>query len=576
MQSTCSHCQTTFDVTDDDMQFYDELSPVFDGKKCSLPAPTQCPDCRQQRRLAHNNEMNLSPGQCGLCERRTLTSYPEHTGKPYYCRECWNSDKWDPCDYGKEFDFNRPFFEQVKELKLSIPSMALNIQGEIQNSDYIHLAGSCKNSYLLSHADFCDECMYGYGFKKNIGCVDGFYNLHCEWCYDCIYIHKCYGLKGCQDCINCASSAFLKDCIGCQDCFCCIGLRDKKFCFENEQLSKEDYQKKMSEIDLGSYAQYQEWKNKRLEMQKTSIVKEFQGHNLQECSGNYLQNCKETKNSFDCEDVESGKFCYQIVLAAKNVYDIYQYGTNLQQSMECAICGENSYHLLFCIDCHMSCSDLYYCWYMDRCKDCFGCCDMHDKKFCILNKQYTEEEYNELVPKIIEHMKTTPYQSPDDSGTGQTGEYGEFFPMDISIFGYNKTTAQLYYPLTEEETTAKGLKWDTAKDEATTATKSISADQLPDNISETPDDILDWAIECEVTKKPYKIQKKELEFYRAQSLPIPHRCREERHYDRFILRNPRKLWERQCSKCNTEIHTTYAPDRPETVYCEQCFQAEVY
>ena len=30
----------------------------------------------------------------------------------------------------------------------------------------------------------------------------------------------------------------------------------------------------------------------------------------------------------------------------------------------------------------------------------------------------------------------------------------------------------------------------------------------------TPDDIINWAIECEVTKKPYRIIKQELDFYR--------------------------------------------------------------
>jgi hypothetical protein len=29
---------------------------------------------------------------------------------------------------------------------------------------------------------------------------------------------------------------------------------------------------------------------------------------------------------------------------------------------------------------------------------------LHDKSYCILNKQYTKEEYEELVPKIIEKM----------------------------------------------------------------------------------------------------------------------------------------------------------------------------
>lgn len=498
-----------------------------------------------------------------MCKKRTLTEYPAHSGKSYYCRECWNSDKWDPRDYGRDVDFSRSIFEQIKELKMSIPAMALNIQGENQNSDYIHLAGSCKNSYLLSHADFCENCMYGYGFKKNLSCVDGFYNLHCELCYDSIYVHKCYGLKCCQDCINCSTSAFLKDCIGCQDCFMCTGLRNKQYYFKNQELSKERYQAKMQEIDLGKYSVYQKLKEEWKELCKQMTVKEFQGHNLQNCSGNYLQNCKETHCSYDCEDVEGGKFCYQTVLAAKRVYDIYQYGTNLQESLECSICGENSYHLLFCIDCHMSCADLYYCWYMDRCKSCFACCDMHDQKFCILNKQYTEEEYNALVPKIIEHMKST-------------GEWGEFFPTSIAIHGYNKTSAQLYYPLTKESAESQGIKWDEYEEHKNGVDSVIPADKLPDNIDDIPDDILNWGLVCEETGRHYRITTKELEYYREQRLPVPHRCREQRHYDRFALRNPRKLFDRKCAECKKAIKTTYEEDRSEKVLCEECFAKSVY
>ena len=562
MSSICTHCSARFEVTDDDLAFYVSVSPIFNGQTYDIPAPTHCPDCRQQRRLSQHNEMNLYAGQCGLCSKRTLTEYPPDLGKPYYCRECWNSDRWDARGFGQEVDCTRPIFPQIRELKMRVPTMALNIQGEIQNSDYIHLAGSCKNCYLLSHADFCENCMYGYGFKKNISCVDGFYNLHCELCYDCIYVHHCYGLRGCQDCINCASSAFLKDCIGCQNCFLCIGLRDKQYCFENRQLTREEYETKMAPIDLGSHRQYQKCKEQRLLMQKSSIVKEFQGHNLQNCSGNYLQNCKDTHSSYDCEDVEGGKYCYQIVLAAKNIYDTYQYGTDLQQSLECSICGEHSYHLLFCIDCHMSCSDLTYCWYMDRCRNCFGCVDMHDQRFCIFNKQYTEEEYNVLVPRIITHMQST-------------GEWGEFFPKEIALHGYNKTTAQLYYPLTREQTTAAGLPWDDNNAVTAQADRLIPAHELPDSIDLVSDEILTIAIECEVTKKPFKLQKMELDYYREQHLPIPRRCREQRHYDRFMLRNPRTLWSRQCMKCHKDIQTTYAPERPETVYCESCYLVEV-
>src|SRR3989339_160872 len=158
MFKTCKNCQQNFEITDDDLKFYEKVSPEFSGRKYLIPPPSLCQECRQQRRLGSCNEFNFYNGKCGICGKFVLTEFSPDIKQVIYCRDCWHSDKWD--------------------------------------SRY-----------------------YGLGFKNNIFCVDGFYNLHCEFCYDSIDCHKCYELKGSQDCINCSSSAFLRDCIGSKNCF---------------------------------------------------------------------------------------------------------------------------------------------------------------------------------------------------------------------------------------------------------------------------------------------------------------------------------------------------------------------
>jgi hypothetical protein len=61
-------------------------------------------------------------------------------------------------------------------------------------------------------------------------------------------------------------------------------------------------------------------------------------------------------------------------------------------------------------------------------------------------------------------------------------------------------------------------------------------------------------------------------------IPIPRRCFYCRHDSRINRRNPYKLWHRKCMKegCDNEFETSYDPERPEIVYCEKCYQAEVY
>ncbi len=105
--------------------------------------------------------------------------------------------------------------------------------------------------------------------------------------------------------------------------------------------------------------------------------------------------------------------------------------------------------------------------------------------------------------------------------------------------------------------------------------KIIPAGKLPESIENIPDDILNWAIECEVTKKPFRIIRQELEFYRKHNIPIPRRHPDQRHLDRMKQRNPRKLFERDCDCCKKQMITTYAPERSEIVYCEGCYEREV-
>lgn len=64
---------------------------------------------------------------------------------------------------------------------------------------------------------------------------------------------------------------------------------------------------------------------------------------------------------------------------------------------------------------------------MRNISNCFGCVGLHDGyEHCILNTQYTKEEYQLLVPQIIEHMM-------------KTGEWEESFPPKLSSYGYNET-----------------------------------------------------------------------------------------------------------------------------------------
>src|SRR5262245_22149262 len=106
MLKSCVNCGSSFDILEEDLRFLRQVSPVFGGVICDLPPPTHCPDCRQQRRLALANERHFYSGVCGLCRKPVLTEHPPHGEITIYCRECWHSDSWDSCAYGRDPDFH--------------------------------------------------------------------------------------------------------------------------------------------------------------------------------------------------------------------------------------------------------------------------------------------------------------------------------------------------------------------------------------------------------------------------------------------------------------------------------------
>ena len=138
----------------------------------------------------------------------------------------------------------------------------------------------------------------------------------------------------------------------------------------------------------------------------------------------------------------------------------------------------------------------------------------------------------------------------------KTGEYGQFFPAELSPFAYNETLAQDYFPLSPETAAQKGFLWrEKTKVEYAGDEKNV--------------------FKCQQCGNYFKIIDREQDFYNEMGLPQPVNCFMCRHSKRLSMRTPFKLWNRQCAKCAKEIKTSYAPDRPEIVYCEACYQTEI-
>ena len=559
MNRTCKQCAAAFEITQDDLGFYEKVSPVFNGKKELIPPPTLCPECCSQQRFTWRNERSLYHRSCALCEKPVISIYHEDSTPPVYCLDCWWGDRWNAITYGISPTPTISFMQQFSLLSTAVPRPILQVLNG-QNSDYTNFSRDGKDCYLCFSIVHCEHCLYVTHTDESQDCTDCEGDERCELCYECNNCIGCYALTHSARCENCSDSSFLYDCNDCQHCFLSSNLRNKQYVFKNKQLTPQEFEQQIRTVALNTTTGTERAQNLYKNVLRSAIHHPFITH-CESCTGDVLNNCKNCRECFDCSSGEDSVRCYRSPPTFRDCRESYGVYGGSELCME--ICnGKNVHRTIVAIQCQNT-DECLYCLHCHSSKKLFGCIGLRNKQFCILNKQYTKEEYEALVPQAIAKMR-------------EDGEWGEFFPVSMSPFAYNETCAQEYFQLTKEEVIEQGWKWRDQTDEMPRVDRVISAMQLPDSIDDIPDDILNWAIECDATKRPFKIIKQELDFYRKMRLPIPHLHPDERYRRRMLLKNPRKLWKRNCSKCQKVIETTYAPDRPEIVYCEECYLKEVY
>ena len=550
MKDILARCRITgkeFMITEDDQKFYEKMG---------VPLPTLCPEERERRRMMWSNQITLFNNTCSATGKPVISNYSPDSGIPIMDAEYWRSDKWDQYATGRDFDFNRPFFDQWIELFRVAPRPNLHRGHEFdENADYTNYAGKNKNCYLIFDSDKNRDCYYSYSINSCESVMDCFRTRSSELCYECIDCEKCYNSQYLQNCKNCIDSHFLKNSIGCKNCFGCVNLRNKQYYFMNEKCTKEEYEKKLQAIDITTYENIKETKKRFLTFSRQFPNKYMEGVQNENVIGNYVNNSKNAYYCFDSQNLWDCRYLSQAFDDAKDCMDCTEVGDGAELLYEVSTTGYNVRNLRFCSHSLGEVYDMDYSFYCPNSSHCFGCVALHNAKYCILNKQYTKEQYEALVPKIIEHMK-------------KTGEWGEFFPGELSPFPYNETHAFDYYPLTKEEALSRGYTW--RDDDIQSQYQGVQY-EVPEHIKDVQDDITKAILRCEVSGKNFKIIPQEFTLYRRMDIPIPKKCFNERHKERLSLRTPRKLWDRNCMKCHKEVKSSYSPDREEIIYCDECY-----
>ncbi len=575
----CQNCRQSFPIESEDFTFYEKMR---------VPPPTWCPECRLVRRMVWMNHRTLYQRACDLCKKTGLSMFsPEYKGVAY-CSLCWWGDTFNAQEYARSYDFSRSFFSQWHELMLAVPQRNLVVTyPTLENSEYTNHAAFLKNSYMVVCTDHNEHCAYSASINNSNDTIDSTFSMWCESCYECLDCIRCFKTFFSQDCENCSDVWFSKNCSGCADCIGCVNLQHKQYFIFNEPHTRREYEKKKRELNLQSYQAIQDVLKQSRVFWKKHPHRFYRGTHNEDVSGDIISHSKNTHESFRVTGTEDSKYC-QILLdgQTKESYDYTIWGAGAELIYESVEIGYGVTNTAFSISSDGNLRDSRYCFNCFSSSNLFGCIALRNAHYCILNKQYTKEEYEEIVPRIIEHMNTRPYTD----AAGRIYHYGEFFPPSFSSFAYNESMAQEYFSQEKEGAHATGMRW--YEVQRRNGVYTVPVGDVPDTIIDVTDAYTREVIGCEHGQEcndqctgAFKITALELEFYKKHQFPLPHLCPNCRHYERIRYRNPMKLWKRSCM-CNASNHThsghcahtfetSYAPDRPEIIYCEECYQQEV-
>ncbi len=581
----CSQCQINFSINNEDIALLTKISPETNGKKFPIPLPSLCPQCREQQRLVWRNERKLYKRKCHLCQKEMVSIYSPDKDYKVCCAKCFWSDQWDPINIGQNYDFDQSFFKQFNQLLHESKLLSL-VSTNNENSDFTNHESESKNCYLNVGGHYNENCYYNTYSLNGKNNIDNYWISYCENLYNSVNCAKCNNSSYLNDCAGCDNCHFCQDCLECKNCFASANLSHKEYYFFNQPLSKDKYFEKVNEY-MSNYSGI-----KKSILESKNHLKKFRYKFAdlifcENCTGDHLKNCRNVSHGFyfdksdNCKNISIG---YEL----KDSMDINSLGWS---ELNYQICSAFQIpRSIFCA--HLVASqDCLYSFANFNSQNLFGCVGLNHKQYCILNKQYSKEEYEKLVPQIINHME-------------KTNEWGQFFPMNISPFGYNETVAMEYYPLTKDHAKKINAKW---LDEDfgikyngpfyEPKDISIYNPQSNPKAQTEIDNCLKGILKCEITDRPFKILPQELAQYIERNIQIPRRHPDQRHIDRLAKLNPRKLWHRQCmceekltinneqltrksecqhqGRCTNEFETTYAPERTEKVYCENCYQKSV-
>lgn len=471
--------------------------------------------------------------------------------------------EWFGKDFGGGFAANvgSSFFDQFRKLAFSIPVGAMRDDGSNIESVGVDLL-DCEQCYMAFGSGEMKRVHYAYMAGMNSeDCVDlvnsggSRESYAAVWCDN---IFQCIQVISSNDCLH---SAFLFDCEDCEFCFGATNKRHKKYVWFNEQLSKEEWERRRAEVDLSKWSIFSEYVDRFEKLMAEACWPEYATIACDDCVGHDLIKCTRCRacwwsikstDLFHCWANLRLQDSAFTVWAGLDSSDIFQ-SSDIVRSQNLRYCVRvwRSINVEYSMDCY-------------ECQNCFGCFGLRHKEFCIFNKQYSEGEYWQKIDEIKCAML-------------ERGEYGMTFPGDLSQSGFQFSMGKMYFDYSPEEYQAfQAPHFDPARGAVvmpivTSPEDAVQVADIPDALDDIdPAKFVGKPIHDTLLNRNFSVTPKEFEFYKAHRLPFPRehfltRLKKLTHHSN----TPVKM-ETTCFDCAKPI-TTYVNNMfiDRRVYCRE-------
>ena len=464
-------------------------------------------------------------------------------------------------DRGQALDLPRSFFDQLYALVLAVPVAATYNYVVPENSiAFISLGDQDSYFVLACRSKRTFYAMNGYDIEDSaeltlVNNARNSYNAcHSARIYQCRFVRETY------DCINCT---FVFDCRNCENCFGATNQRNKKYLWFNEQLSKDEWERRRAEIDLTSFAVRDAHEKKFHDLVASAVWPENFVISAPDSTGDYIYESTRCKDCYyvtkGCQDLDQCSYAFNT--PSNNCY----LSTAIFGSSDCyyGIGAGNSSQCRFTMSILNNCFDVEYSTSCYNCEHCFGCVGLRHKKFCILNKQYTEEEYWQKLDELKCAML-------------ERGEYGELPPLKFSTQHWKGSGAALVYGATKEECQKLGaLDFEAGAEDAEGPVVDPalmgSLESLPDCLGAS-DDISGKPFKDTVFGRRFSYLKPELELYKTLNVAPPRKHPTRRIRELYAEMNIAVFVEANCAHCQKSIQTAGNSNYPNRqIYCSACY-----